>query len=166
MPDVDGLIVGSPIHMMGIPIGYVTKTKIVNDNEIRVKFKITNKSVHVPPGTFATVEFSGLGGSKSLELYPPGMNKTPNELVGKNDYILVDRPKRLRDSMALLYEMYKTFMNIIYTITDFGSKAQQIETPELPKGGVSDFGKFLNITDTYIDTYTSEMKAIRKFFEK
>ena len=29
MPDVDGLIVGSPIHIMGIPIGYVTKTKII-----------------------------------------------------------------------------------------------------------------------------------------
>ena len=25
MPDVDGLIVGSPVNIMGIPIGYVTK---------------------------------------------------------------------------------------------------------------------------------------------
>ena len=34
MPDVDGLIVGSPVNLMGIPVGYVTKTKIINDDEV------------------------------------------------------------------------------------------------------------------------------------
>ena len=33
MPDVDGLIVGSPVNLMGIPVGYVTKTKIINDDK-------------------------------------------------------------------------------------------------------------------------------------
>ena len=75
MPDVDGLIVGSPVNLMGIPVGYVTKTKIINDDEVVVKFKITNKSIHIQEGTIATVEFSGLGGSKSLELFPPSSNK-------------------------------------------------------------------------------------------
>ena len=166
MPDVDGLIVGSPVHMMGIPIGYVNKIKIVGDNEIRVRFKITKKTVHIPPGTFATVEFSGLGGSKSLEIYPQSSGKIPNEIVGKNDYILVDRPKRLRDSMSLLYQMYKTLMDMIYTTANFGNEMKTIETPALKKGNISDINKLLDYSDKYIDEYDTNMKSIRKMLFK
>lgn len=165
MPDVDGLIVGSPVHIMGIPIGYVTKTKIVNENEIRVKFKVTNKNVHISQGTIATVEFTGLGGSKSLELYPPGIRE-PNEIVGKNDYIVVDRPKRLRDSMALLYEMYNTFMDIINTTTTFGNKVCKIEKSENIKTKNIDVKGFLDFADEYIDYYSNNMKTIRKMIDK
>ncbi len=166
MPDVDGLIVGSPVHMMGIPIGYVNKIKIVGDNEIRVRFKVTDKSIHIPPGTFATVEFSGLGGSKSLEIYPQSSGKIPNEIVGKNDYILVDRPKRLRDSMSLLYQMYKTLMDMIYTTANFGNEMKTIETPALKKGNISDINKLLDYSDKYIDEYDTNMKSIRKMLFK
>ena len=31
MADIDGLIVGSPVNFMGVPVGNVTKLKIVND---------------------------------------------------------------------------------------------------------------------------------------
>ena len=158
MPDVDGLIVGSPVNFMGVRIGYVTKTKIINDNEIKVKFKVTKKSIHIPKGTYATVEFSGLGGSKSLEMYPPDTDRIPNELVGKNNYILVDRPKRLRDSMALLYEMYKTLMNIIYTTTNFGNNLGTIDLP-IKKGSQNiDMNKLIQESDRYIDHYNSNMK--------
>ncbi len=166
MPDVDGLIVGSPVHMMGIPIGYVNKIKIVGDNEIKVRFKITKRAVHIPPGTFATVEFSGLGGSKSLEIYPQSSGKIPNEIVGKNDYILVDRPKRLRDSMSLLYQMYKTLMDMIYTTANFGNEMKTIETPALKKGNISDINKLLDYSDKYIDEYDKNMKSIRKMLFK
>ena len=161
MPDVDGLIVGSPVHMMGIPIGYVNKVKIIGENEIKVRFKVTQRSVHIPAGTFATVEFSGLGGSKSLEIYPRSSGKIPNEIVGKNDYIVVDRPKRLRDSMALLYQMYKTLMDMIYTTANFGNKVKDMDFPDLPKGNINDFGKFLDYTDNYLDNYNRNMKSIR-----
>ncbi len=166
MPDVDGLIVGSPVHMMGIPVGYVNKVKIIGENEIKVRFKVTQKSVHIPPGTFATVEFSGLGGSKSLEIYPRSSGKIPNEIVGKNDYIVVDRPKRLRDSMALLYQMYKTLMDMIYTTANFGNKLENIDMPALPKGNISDFEKFLDYSDHYLDNYNRNMNSIRKMIFK
>lgn len=161
MPDVDGLIVGSPVHMMGIPIGYVNKVKIIGENEIKVRFKVTQRSVHIPAGTFATVEFSGLGGSKSLEIYTRSSGKIPNEIVGKNDYIVVDRPKRLRDSMALLYQMYKTLMDMIYTTANFGNKVKDMDLTELQKGNINDFGKFLDYTDNYLDNYNRNMKSIR-----
>ena len=166
MPDVDGLIVGSPVHMMGIPIGYVNKVKIINDNEIKVRFKITKKTVHIPPGTFATVEFSGLGGSKSLEIYPADSGKIPNEIVGKNSYIMVDRPKRLRDSMALLYQMYKTLMNIIYTSANFSNNLKSIEKPDLIKNTKGSGEDFIDFADKYLDDYEKDMKYIRKMIFK
>ena len=65
MPDVDGLIVGSPVRMMGIEVGHVTKIKPIKD-EVFVRFIITEKDLKIPQGTVATVEFSGMAGSKSL----------------------------------------------------------------------------------------------------
>ena len=162
MPDVDGLIVGSPVHMMGTSIGYVDKVEIVSDNEIEVRFKITNKSVHVPPGTFATVEFNGMGGSKSLEIYTASSGKIPNEVVGKNDYILVDRPKRLRDSMSLLYQMYEKLMDIMYTSANFANSMKKINTGNIPVGDISDMNHFIDYADSYLDKYSGEMQSIRK----
>ena len=166
MPDVDGLIVGSPVRMMGIPVGYVNSVKIINDSEIRVKFKITNKSVHIPAGTFATVEFSGLGGSKSLELYPPSSGKIPNEIVGKNDFIMVDRPKRLRDSMSLLYQMYEKVMDIMYTSANFADNIKKIDKNDIPIGKMSDINHLLNDTDKYIDHYEKNVQPIRDIIHK
>ena len=74
LQDIDGLIVGSPVRMMGIEIGHVTKIKPIKD-EVYVKFIVTNPDVYVPQGTMVTVEFSGMAGSKSLELYLPDKNK-------------------------------------------------------------------------------------------
>ena len=67
LQDVDGLIVGSPVRMMGIEVGYITKIKPTNE-EVYVKFLVSDKSMKIPRGTQATVEFSGMAGSKSLEL--------------------------------------------------------------------------------------------------
>ena len=41
LQDVDGLIVGSPVRMLGIEVGHVTKIKPVKD-EVYVKFILTN----------------------------------------------------------------------------------------------------------------------------
>lgn len=68
--DVDGLIVGSPVKFMGVQVGYIEKVKIVS-NEVYLKIVITAKDVELPKGSIATVEFNGMGGSKSLEIYPP-----------------------------------------------------------------------------------------------
>ena len=66
MPDVDGLIAGSPVKFMGVQVGYIEKVKIVA-NDVYLKIVITDKDVVLPKGSIATVEFNGMGGSKSLE---------------------------------------------------------------------------------------------------
>jgi len=167
MPDVDGLIVGSPVNLMGIQVGYVTKTKIINDDEVIVKFKITKRNVTIQKGTVATVEFSGLGGSKSLELYPPSSHKhITNELVlNNNDFIIVERPKRLRDCWSLLYQMYQKIINIIYSVSIFGNELHSIDKPTRSRETVEP-GTFIHYADSWIDNSQANMQNFRLILEK
>lgn len=167
MPDVYGLIVGSPVHLMGVPIGYVTKTKIIKEDVILVKFKITDRSVHLPKDTLATVEMYGLAGSKSLELYPPDFDKIINEelLVSGNDYFRVERPKRLRDCWTLLYQMYKTLMNIIYSVANFGANLNEIDSSDMTNS-FDDSVQFIKYTNTWIDNSSKRMEGFRTILEK
>lgn len=147
LQDVDGLIVGSPVRMMGIEVGYITKIKPTKD-EVYVKFILTNPDVYIPQGTQATVEFSGMAGSKSLELYLPD-EKT---YVDKNSAILsVNPPKRLHDALGLLNDMFKKLASITYTASSFGNK---LEETGLKKAGAktstSDMSNFINYSDKFL----------------
>ena len=84
MNDVDGLIVGSPVRFLGVSIGHVTQIQLVS-SDIYVKFTITQKGLELPIGSVATVESSGLGGSKSLEIYPPKDNFSKDKLISSKD---------------------------------------------------------------------------------
>jgi ABC-type transporter Mla subunit MlaD len=117
MPDVDGIIVGSPVKFMGVQIGYVEKIKIVS-NEVYLKIVITSKDVTLPKGSIATVEFSGMGGSKSLEVYPP----TEESLASKK-LIAVQTPMRLHDSMSLLGDMFDKIDSIMARVSFFANEA-------------------------------------------
>ena len=77
--DVDGLIVGSPVKLMGVQIGHVSSLKSA-DEKIYVEFCVTKKE-KIPTGSYASVEFSGLGGSKSLEIYPPETKPTKRSKI-------------------------------------------------------------------------------------
>ena len=167
MPDVDGLIVGSPVNLMGVQVGYITKTKIINDDEVIVKFKITDRNIHIQKGTVATVEFSGLGGSKSLELYPPSSNKhlTTELVLNNNDFIIVERPKRLRDCWSLLYQMYQKIINIIYSVSIFGNQLNTIDKSSL-EGGNIEVVNFVNYADSWIENSQNNMKNFRTILEK
>ena len=97
LPDVDGLIVGSPDRMLGIEVGHVTSIKPTNE-AVFVKFLI-------------------------LELYLPDKST----YVDKTTPILtVNPPKRLHDAAGLLNEMFDKLASIIYTSSSFGGKIKFI----------------------------------------
>ena len=146
MPDVDGLIVGSPVRMMGIEVGHVVKIKPIHD-EVYIKFVITEPNIVVPQGTVATVEFSGMAGSKSLELYLP--NKTT--YIDKNVPILsVHPPKRLHDAVSLLDDMFDKIGSMITTVSIFGNNFKK--NVEFPKGGSpEDIRNFVKYADNMVD---------------
>ena len=160
MPDVDGLIVGSPVRMMGIEVGHVTKIQPTNE-EVFVKFILTDDSVKIPQGTVATVEFSGMAGSKSLELYLP--DKTT--YIDKNTPILtVEPPKRLHDALGLLNDMFDKLGAIIYTSSSFGGKLKHID---LQTGGNSgNVEEFLDYADKMVDDSNKRAEDFGKKLKK
>ena len=155
LPDVDGLIVGSPVRMMGIEVGHITKIKPTN-GEVFVKFIIPDKSIIIPQGTVATVEFSGMAGSKSLELYLPDKQTFINKDV---PILAVNPPKRLHDAMGLLNEMFDKFNAIIYTSSSFGQKVKQID---MPAGNAQDAGSFVNYADKMVDQANKKAVDLEK----
>lgn len=116
MPDVDGLIAGSPVKFMGVQVGYIEKVKIVA-NDVYLKIVITDKDVVLPKGSIATVEFNGMGGSKSLEIYPP-----TDESSASNKLIVVQNPKRLHDSLGLLNDMFDKLGSITTKVSFFAKE--------------------------------------------
>lgn len=90
--DVDGLAQGSPVRLMGVQIGYVRDVRVFGES-IFVSFLVTKKNVFIPEGSSASVQFYGLGGSKSLEIYPPSAdekNPTREIIITKNPYRVAD----------------------------------------------------------------------------
>ena len=149
LPDVDGLINGSPVRLMGIQIGYVNQVDIVGD-DVYVKFIVTQKGTKIPKGSRATVEFYGLGGSKSLELYPPSEKNIP---IDRDKYIIAQNPKRIHDSLGLLNQMLEKLMDMTYDVSHFMDEVGIIKTQAKlnngPKEKTAD--DFLNFTNNWLD---------------
>lgn len=122
--DVDGLIIGSPVKYMGVQVGYVSYIKLLT-NEVYVKFLITNKDVSLPKGVVAHVEFNGMGGTKSLELYPP----TPQDL--KTEKIInIKETFRLAHSIDLLDNMFAKLALIGGKFNYFMKQVQPYVAPD------------------------------------
>lgn len=117
--DVDGLVQGSPVRLMGINIGYVREVKIF-DNKVFVSFLITKDNVQIPQRATATIEFYGLGGSTSLELSPATSSETINE-----EMILKGESYRVQD----FWDGQKLASNVLIEI--YGGAGQMIEKSDL-----------------------------------
>lgn len=148
LPDVDGLINGSPVKIMGIQVGYVNQIDIVGE-DVYVKFVITKPKTKLPQGSTATVEFSGLGGSKSLEIYPP----QPHSAI--SDKLIVARPpKRIHDSLGLLNDMFDQITAIAYDVSHFMDEVGMIKNE---KNGViiekpqKSFNQFLDYSNEWLN---------------
>ena len=145
MPDVDGMIIGSPVKYMGVQVGYVKNIKLLSHSAY-VRFIITEEDLDLPRGVIATVEFNGLGGSKSLELYPP------DEDIKTDRLVVIRSPKRLHDSMNLLNDMFDKIDSIGAKFNHFTDKMGLINkgdntlliTPE-------EISKNIKQTDDFVD---------------
>ncbi|HIS36830.1 TPA: MCE family protein [Candidatus Scatousia excrementigallinarum] len=131
LQDVDGLIVGSPVRMMGVAIGYIEKVKIIGDT-VYVKFVLDDKNASIPRGSIATVEFNGLGGSKSLEIYPP-----TEQSLASNKLIVSKRPMRLNDSIGLIDDMFDKLTSMIIRGSRFATEMSTF----MPKKGTMSLKK-------------------------
>lgn len=156
LQDVDGIIKGSPARMMGIHIGYVRKVKIINDM-VFVDFIINQDGIEIPKGSKVTVEFTGLGGSKSIEIY------TPKDKVPKGSQTFeVQQPRRLGAALSLLDSMLEKISAIMFQCTSFTDSINrafsQAETPKSNKP----MSEVLNDTDSWLDETQKKMDKNKK----
>ena len=161
LPDVDGLIVGSPVRMMGIEVGHIKRIRHTS-KEMYVKFVITAPDVYIPQGTRVNVEFSGMAGSKSLELYPPNGDTYIDENM---PVISVLPPKRLHDAMGLLHEMYKKLNSIIYTTSSFGSKLNEIKEPGVTVAP-QNLNSLIDYSNKFIEDTDKKTTELRPLWKK
>lgn len=157
LPDVDGLIAGSPVRLLGIQVGYINQINIVGEN-VYVKFIITEKNMKIPQGSTATVEFTGLGGSKSLELYPP---KTEKQFLSEK-FITPMPPKRIHDSLGLLNDMFDKIIGITYTISNFMDQVGIIkyESEKVQNKGLA-INQILTLSSKWIDEATEKCEKYK-----
>lgn len=81
--DVDGIIKGSPVKFMGVVVGHVSNLKYEN-KEILASILITKKGIDIPACSTAKVEFTGIVGSKSIEIMPPTDEECEEKIVTYN----------------------------------------------------------------------------------
>lgn len=161
LPDVDGLTVGASVRMMGVEVGHVVKIKPVKD-EVYVKFILTDPDVYIPQGTSVTVEFSGMAGSKSLELYLPDKD---TYIDVSTPIMTVNPPKRLHDALKLLDDMYKKLSSIIYTCSSFGEKMSEANLKPEHISSEKDMEGLIKYSNDFLENSTQKVDEVRKNIE-
>ncbi len=152
LQDVDGIIVGSPVKILGIQVGYVKHIKFINDM-VFVDFIINQKGVEVPKGSKITVESSGLGGSKSLEVYAP-KQKYEKDMP----YVTIQQPRRLGATVSLLYQMFQKIGDIIYRCSYFAEAINSNPTKQENKNKLTkeEEQRILNNVNEWLDKQNSK----------
>lgn len=164
MNDVDGLIVGSPVKFLGTQIGHVTKIQLVSSDvysDIYVKFIITEKDLTLPTGAIATVEGSGLGGSKALEIYPPEDEVAEHIISTKES-------TRLGKVISLFKKMFKDIDEIFVNLDHVGkevSSVPKIEIPRHNKVTPADLNQSIEHLNKQLDQMIKEENKLRKKME-
>ena len=142
LSDVDGLIVGSPVKYMGVQVGYVSYVKIVG-NEVYLKFVLHDKNAILPKGVVANVEFSGMGGTKSLELYPPSeKDLLTDKIINIKDTFRLSHTVDLLDNMmsklALIGGKFSYFMKQVTPMANAVDRDGMVELSKNLQRTVSD----------------------------
>ncbi len=160
MEDVDGLIVGSPVKFLGVQIGHVKKIQIVT-TDVYIKFVVTQKDLNLPEGSIATVEASGLGGSKSLEIYPPEKDNITDKII------LTKEPTRLSKVMGLFDDIFRELDSIMTTVTYSANQFEFTSTGSIPKNVVMpvDANEGLDKLNKSLDSLLNTEKRFMKNFK-
>lgn len=153
--DVDGLINGSPVKIQGYQVGYISNISLMGD-EAFVTFIITDKTFEMPEKLSASVAFTGMGGSKSLELFiPPPDSKDKNFISTKETMRINDFYIYQNQIARLLVTMTGDFMKMFNKKTEEKAK-EFIKNPEI-----------LDTVDDKLDDFQqSQTKLINKMEQK
>lgn len=115
--DIDSLTVGSPVRIMGIQVGHVTQIKPQND-DVYVNFVITDKNLTIPDNSEISLEFTGIAGSKSIEIEPP------KKYLNKKKSLKVSEPIRVNSLMDVQTEIASSILDFSYNILNMFGKGE------------------------------------------
>ena len=158
LQDIDGLMKGSPVKIMGVQVGYVTEINVIEDY-MYISFLISKEDVKVPHGTKALIESYGIAGSKSIELYPPS-EKVDNSMP----LIFVEKPIRASSAFLTQNEIAKTLTTMMNGTTSMLDS----QTVSQHKKNIQKLAELSGKTDEFnkIDEISDEMllkvKSINK----
>ena len=155
--DIDSIVKGSPVRFMGINIGYVLKLKR-KDDHIVCKIRVTKKHVKLPNGTRAKVAFNGLGGSKSIELFPPETNE------GNPTGIITEEFLRINDFVSVIKDLREVFHMINNMVQKMNTDTMSDTMKEItnPEG----ITKINDIMDKTVDRVIEKEQKINKGLNK
>lgn len=127
--DASAIIVGSPVRMMGLEIGYVSNIEVRADH-IDVTIQTNPDAVPLPSGTTFTILFTGLGGSESIEASLPEEVK-PRDLKSDHPVYLVNEPIRLNKVLKTSTDVTQALQQGAENIADFFGKKKPITVLQL-----------------------------------
>lgn len=157
LQDIDGLMKGSPVKIMGVQVGYVTEINVIDDY-MYVSFLISKRNVKIPHGSKALIESYGIAGSKSIELYPP-IEKADNT----KPLIFVEKPIRASSAFLTQNEIAKT----LTAMTNGATTMLDTQTVEQHKKNIQKLTELsgtdeLNKIDEISDEILIKIKSVNK----
>jgi ABC-type transporter Mla subunit MlaD len=106
--DANSLVKGSDVRLMGVTVGHVQRVKPIGSSAVEIDFSLNRDTPPIPHNAIATVVFSGLGGSKSVEFEVPRNTSTADAVGGAfPGSFKVETPVRLRESFQYQMDMSK-----------------------------------------------------------
>lgn len=160
--DVDGLFVGCPVRFAGLQVGHVIKEEVKND-KILVTFKITRKNMKIPKGSTAGIEFTGLVGSKSLEIRPPEKSASTEQLIYPKEPLRISSIIDIQNKFGeVLLEISDSAANFLSTNKDsFGVNMQKVgDSLKDTSDFIKNSGKTIEGTTQTVVQKTKELQEI------
>lgn len=155
--DTNGIRNGSPVKFMGNEIGYVSNVKVINSDEIFISFVITKKGINLPVGTTANIESTGLVGSRSLELYPPKIQKENSA-----ELIIPLNPERVQG----VFTNASRVAEILYAASNGLNKAVATEQIPIIRDFIHSKYKDSNTFGTKIDEINEHQDQAIKYIQE
>ena len=153
LKDIDGLMKGSPVKIMGVQVGYVTEINVIDDY-MYVSFIIPKSDVTIPHGSKALIESYGIAGSKSIELYPPEEKADETK-----DLLFVKEPIRASSAFQTRNDIAKTLI----TVSEGTTAMLDTQTAAQHKKNIQ---KITELSATDLDFIDEKSDALTKKLQK
>lgn len=121
--DANEISKGAMVRMMGTEIGFVDKVEIQQDR-VHLVVRTYPDALPIPSGSVASILFTGLVGSKSIEIIPPNV---PRPTRGRAKQILTEDPVRLKDTLNYQMDVTQAMQSGAENISDFFGKKKPVE---------------------------------------